>query len=256
MEQPLVLEKGTKKMRSSFMQTSRSQILTRRGLSGAHHPPRGHAPIRRPRALEAASAEPRSETANSWSKAACRNAPTFLLNLIGIVRDLVLIVLVFIEGSFTNSAGRHYAFGDSEGVGGFIFVWLCANVGLSALRNVFSCCFSSLLGEFDMTSFLLYLFSLVAVAQYAHFIDLDYKELGNGDDKGFWATLNSIRTLGNEPQQPVDAEAISWALVELFVYTLVVLDLVWCVRCLTEPVRVYLRRPTACNARLMRVFSA
>lgn len=164
----------------------------------------------------------------------------FVVNLLGVLRDFVMVYLVFIEGSFTNSSGRHYAFGDFENVGGFIFGWLCANFILGLLRNI-GCIFFRTLGAFDPTSTLLYLFAFVAVWQYAHFINLDYVELGEGEDVGFWETLNAIKTLGNHPRQFVEAEAISWAMVEMFVYIMIVADFVYCVFLLTQPIRDYLR---------------
>jgi len=143
-----------------------------------------------------------------------------------LVRDLVLIVNAFIEGSFTGSAGTGYGYGQNtlRNVGGFIFVWLCVNTGISLLWNAWLISNSR---PFDTTSLLLYAFSVTAVAQYGKFIDLDYVEEGQGREIGFWNTLNNIQTLGNTPQDPVSAEAISWALVEMFVYTLVIIDFVY-----------------------------
>lgn len=151
---------------------------------------------------------------------------TWLLYLAPLVRDLVIMVNFWIEGSFTGSAGTTYNYEDGvlRNVGGFLFVWLCVNVGISFLWNAWRFAYKE---PFDLTSLMLYIFALSAVFSYAHFTNQDYREL-DGRDIGFWNTLNNIKTLGNQPEASPSAEAVSWALTEMFMYTLVVIDFVHC----------------------------
>ena len=196
----------------------------------------------RHRAITLAPQEPSTqqycltECRESWTKVA--------INIVALIRDLVIIALNIGEGSFTGSAGTKYEVGDSRNIGGFIFVWLCVNLGIGVARNLFCPC-STMLGEIDLTSVLVYSCSVLAVAQYGRFIDLDYIELGTtGQSVGFWGELNRIQTLGNTPDQPPSAKAVSWALVELFVYTLIVIDSIYCVHLILGPVRRCLERKT------------
>jgi hypothetical protein len=160
--------------------------------------------------------------------------PDAVYNCLAIARDAVVIAIIMGEGSFTGSAGRHYGLDEHDAAIGLFYWWyLLTNTAAAYVRNI-----AALLtrgrrfGTCDPTSALLYTFAFLAVHQYAVFTSLDYVESATLPSQTMWDALRKISTLGNEPRLPVPAEAISWALVEMFAYALVVCDIVYCARLL------------------------
>ncbi|MAU14005.1 MAG: hypothetical protein CMH46_00510 [Muricauda sp.] len=143
-----------------------------------------------------------------------------------IFRDFVYIFALFHEASFTGSAGTSYKiFGSGIEYGGAVyFFWFLLNMLFSFFYNILYA------KKLDLTSFWYYFFAWLAILQYGLQTAKDYQELG--EDRDRWWALGNIETLGNTPRDPVAAEPIHWALVELFTYVLVIVDFVYCFRLL------------------------
>ena len=162
--------------------------------------------------------------------------PTRAFGVGGVLRGLPLLFLMIGESSFAGSAGTQYYL-DKKGtvrIGLLLFWYLFVAAILSGLLNIVRIFLGpKALGSVDLTSTMLYGFAASAVASYGRFISLDYVEAGVTDPnvQTMWGVLQSISTLGNEPRSTVPAEAISWALVEMFAYLLVLLDTTYCLRC-------------------------
>ncbi len=135
--------------------------------------------------------------------------------------DFVFLCIVLGEASFTGSAGTNYYIelnGTKHGMGGdFYFIWF---VTIAALQILF-CNYRT-----AVVTFTLHLIGAVFIAQYGMFIALDYEELPNGTNPGWWTTLKNVQTMGNTPTQFVSAEAIHWAIVEAVVVVRVIIDAV------------------------------
>lgn len=133
--------------------------------------------------------------------------------------DFIFLCIIFGEASFTGSAGTNYYIeiqGNKHAMGGdFYFIWF---VSVTAIQ-LFFCNYKT-----APVTFLLHGIGTVFITQYGMFNALDYLELPNGTDIGWWQSLKDVSTMGNEPRQFVPAEAIHWAIVEAVVIVLVVID--------------------------------
>ena len=144
---------------------------------------------------------------------------------IGLVADLILWCFFSGEGSFIGTAGTSYKYSWGDPYGGQLYLWwsvaamtvhLCLNIIAARYRQ-----------PIDVLSFCCALVSFVAVVHHGFMTEQDYLELNQS--KGFWEVLKNIPTMGNTPSEPVPAEAIHWAMVEMFVMVFVTIDALYCI---------------------------
>ena len=147
-------------------------------------------------------------------------------NVLPLVRDVVFIFLLFLETSFTGSAGTSYNFLGVPYGAVVYFVWITINMIISLLYNVIALHKDNVKLKADFTSFWYYFFAWLALYQYGRQTAIDYQESGNYHD--IWWVFSNIQTMGNDPLAKVAAEPIHWAMTELFIYVLIVQDFVYC----------------------------
>lgn len=150
-----------------------------------------------------------------------------LVQLLPLLRDFIFIFFLFFESSFTGSGGTSYKFFDLSYGGELYFFWFLINTIISFSYNVMALHRQST-RKSDFTSFFYYFFSWLAVYQYGRQTAIDYQELGV--NRNLWWALSNIETLGNSPSAYVESEPVHWAMVELFVYSLVIQDFIYCFR--------------------------
>ena len=148
-------------------------------------------------------------------------------SVLALSRDVVFIFLLFLETSFTGSAGTTYNFLDVPYGAVVYFVWITINMVISFIYNILAL-HRNVTRQADFTSFWYYFFAWLALYQYGRQTAIDYKELGDYHD--IWWVFSNIQTMGNDPLAKVAAEPIHWALTELFIYVLIVQDFVYCFR--------------------------
>lgn len=153
-------------------------------------------------------------------------------SVLALSRDVVFIFLLFLETSFTGSAGTTYNFLGVPYGAVVYFVWITINMIISFVYNIIAL-HRNVTRQADFTSFWYYFFAWLALYQYGRQTAIDYKELGDYHD--IWWVFSNIQTMGNDPLAKVAAEPIHWAMTELFIYVLIVQDFVYCFRRLLNP---------------------
>lgn len=148
-------------------------------------------------------------------------------SVLALARDVVFIFFLFLETSFTGSAGTTYNFLGVPYGAVVYFVWITINMIISFIYNILAL-HRNVTRQADFTSFWYYFFAWLALYQYGRQTAIDYKELGDYHD--IWWVFSNIQTMGNDPLAKVAAEPIHWAMTELFIYVLIVQDFVYCFR--------------------------